>query len=86
LRRSTFLTIGAIFLGTSAILYLLDYFIFRDMHFLTITLFSSLAYLPLEVFIVVIVIERILAAREKQNVMEKLNMVLGGFSANWEPA
>jgi hypothetical protein len=48
-------------------------------HFLTITLFSSLAYLPLEVFIVVVVIERILAAREKQNMMEKLNMVVGGF-------
>jgi hypothetical protein len=79
MRRSTFLTVGAIFLGTSAVLYLLEYLIFGDIHFLTITLFSALAYLPLEVFIVVIVIERVLATREKQNVIQKLNMVLGGF-------
>jgi hypothetical protein len=47
---------------------------------------EALLYTRVEVFIVVVVIERILAAREKQNMMKKLNMVVGGFLANWEPA
>jgi hypothetical protein len=79
LRKPTILFIGAIFLGTSGLLYVLEFLIFRDMHFLTITLFSSLAYLPLEVFIVVIMIEQSLASRDKRNLMQKLNMVVGGF-------
>jgi hypothetical protein len=62
-KKSTGLALAAIFLGTSGLLYLLEYLIFGDIHFLTITLFSALAYLPLEVFIVVVLIERTLAFR-----------------------
>jgi len=40
---------------------------------------GDLAFLPLEVFLVVIVIERILARREKQAMLQKLNMVVGAF-------
>jgi hypothetical protein len=39
---------------------------------------QTLAYLPLEVFLVVVLIERLLAYREKLPLMEKLNMVAGG--------
>ncbi|MDD4876459.1 MAG: hypothetical protein PHQ86_04935 [Dehalococcoidales bacterium] len=40
---------------------------------------GDLAFLPLEVFIVVLVIERILNRREKQAMLQKLNMVIGAF-------
>src|SRR4030065_673742 len=40
---------------------------------------GDLAFLPLEVFLVVVVIERVLARREKQAIMQKLNMVVGAF-------
>jgi hypothetical protein len=40
---------------------------------------GDLAFLPLEVFLVVIVIERILTRREKQAMLQKLNMVVGAF-------
>jgi hypothetical protein len=78
-KKSTLIIIAAVFLGTSGVLYLIDYLIFQDIHFLTITLVSSLAYLPLEVFLVVVLIERLLARREKLMLMQKLNMVIGGF-------
>jgi len=40
---------------------------------------GDLAFLPLEVFLVVVVIERVLASREKQAILQKLNMVVGAF-------
>ena len=40
---------------------------------------GDLAFLPLEVLLVVIIIERILTRREKQAKLQKLNMVVGAF-------
>jgi hypothetical protein len=40
---------------------------------------SDLAFIPLEVLLVVIVIERLLARRDKQAKLQKLNMVVGAF-------
>ncbi len=81
-----FLLAAAIFVVASVVLYLLHYFIFRDPHHIFIYLLGDLAFLPLEVFIVVIVIERILSRREKQAMLYKLNMVIGAFFSevgNW---
>jgi hypothetical protein len=63
----------------SVLLYFLHYSIFEDPHHIFIFLLGDLAFLPLEVFLVVIVIERIIARREKQTLMNKLNMVIGAF-------
>lgn len=40
---------------------------------------GDLAFLPLEVLLVVLIIERILTHREKQSKLQKLNMVVGAF-------
>ena len=78
-RYSTFLFLAAIFMAVSGLTYLLHYYIFRDVHHIFIYMVGDLAFLPLEVFLVVIVIERILARREKGAILQKLNMVLGAF-------
>lgn len=78
-RHSTILILAAIFLSTSGLTYLLHYYIFKDIHHISIFLLGDLAFLPIEVFLVVIVIERILARREKRVMMQKLNMVVGAF-------
>ena len=70
---------GALFIAASGLLYYLHYIIFHDPHHIFIYLLGDLAFLPLEVSIVVIVIERILARREKRAVLHKLNMVIGAF-------
>lgn len=74
-----FVILAGIFLAISGILYLVHYYIFHDIHHIFIYMLGDLAFLPLEVFIVVIVIERILAQREKQAILQKLNMVVGAF-------
>ena len=70
---------GAIFIASSALIYFIHYRIFYDPHHIFIYMIGDLAFLPLEVFLVVIVIESILSRREKQTRIEKLNMVVGTF-------
>lgn len=74
-----FFILGAIFIASSALIYFIHYQIFHDPHHIFIYMVGDLAFVPLEVFLVVIVIESILARREKQSRMEKLNMVVGTF-------
>ena len=78
-RYSTFLKVAALFLAGSGIVYFIHYLIFGDVHHIFIYLIGDLGFLPLEVFLVVIVIERILSRREKKAMLYKLNMVIGTF-------
>ena len=78
-RYSYFLKVAALFLFFSGVIYLVHYLIFRDVHHIFIYMLGDLAFLPLEVFLVVIVIERILSYREKKAMLQKLNMVMGAF-------
>jgi hypothetical protein len=74
-----FLIVAAICLAASALLYYFHYLIFHDTRHIFIYLLGDIAYLPLEVFLVVIVIERVLSQREKQAMLRKMNMVIGAF-------
>ena len=74
-----FLFAAAGFIAVSALLYYIHYLIFHDSHHIFIFMLHDFAFLPLEVFLVVIVIERILTRREKQAILYKLNMVIGAF-------
>src|SRR4030042_5894951 len=74
-----YLTVGLICMAASALLYFTHFLIYRDTHHIFIYLLGDIAYLPLEVFLVVIVIERVLSRREKQSMLHKLNMAIGAF-------
>lgn len=78
-RYRTLLLVACLFIAASGLLYVVHYAIFRDVHHIFIFLLGDFAFLPLEVFLVVIVIERILARREKLAMFQKLNMVIGAF-------
>ena len=78
-RYLTFIILACSLVALSALIYFVHYAIFHDVHHIFIYLVGDLAFLPLEVFLVVIVIERVLARREKQAIMQKLNMVVGAF-------
>ncbi len=78
-RYSNLIILAVILILLSAMLYFVHYLIFHDVNHIFIFLLGDLAFLPLEVFLVVIVIERMLASREKQAIMQKLNMVVGAF-------
>ena len=63
----------------STILYAVLYAIFRDAHDLFFYLLHGIAFLPLEVLIVGVLIERLITVREKRALQHKLNMVIGAF-------
>jgi hypothetical protein len=71
--------LGLGLLALTGIGYYIHYLIFHDAHHIFIYFVGDLAFLPLEVLIVVVVIERLLAKREQQALLHKLNMVIGAF-------
>ena len=71
--------IGATLLAASVVLYALEYLVFGDAHQLFLYLVSNIAFLPLEVLIVGVIIERLISRRETRSLQQKLNMVVGAF-------
>ncbi len=63
----------------SLVLYGMDYVLIGSAKELTIWFLGNLAFLPVYVIIVTLMIERVLKERERQAVMRKLNMVIGVF-------
>jgi len=63
----------------SALVYFIHYFIFRDAHHIFIYLLGDIAFVFIEVLMVVLMLERVLRYREKATMLKKLNMVIGAF-------
>jgi len=63
----------------SLALFTAHYLIFQDAHHLFIFFIGDIAFIPIEVLIVTLIIDQMLESREKQRRMEKLNMVIGTF-------
>jgi hypothetical protein len=55
------------------------YLIFQDSHHLFIFFIGDIAFIPIEVLVVTLIIDQMLESREKQRRIEKLNMVIGTF-------
>ena len=66
-------------LSLSAVFYFIHYLIFHDAHHIFIYLVGDIAFVPIEVLLVTVIIHQLLSAREKNARMEKLNMVIGAF-------
>lgn len=63
----------------SVLSYTIHYFIFQDAHHIFIYMIGDFGFLFLDVLLVLLIIERLLASREKKSVLHKLNMVIGTF-------
>lgn len=63
----------------SAFFYLIHYAIFRDDRHIFIYLIGDIAFIPVQVLLVTLIIDRLLNEREKRTMMKKLNMVIGAF-------
>jgi hypothetical protein len=73
------IVLGAALVVTAALLYLFHYAVFRDAHHIYIYLLGDLAFLPLEVLLVTIIVDTLLNARDRRAALEKMNMVIGAF-------
>jgi len=63
----------------SVFFYFIHFAVFRDFHHIMLYLVGDIAFLPIDVLIVIVIIERILTSREKRQMLQKLNMVIGAF-------
>ena len=71
--------LGLVLIALTVAIYYLHFIIFHDVHHIFIYLLGDIAFLPLEVLIVTLIIHRVLSRKEKQVKLEKLNMVIGAF-------
>ena len=78
-RLSWKVSIGLVLVLSSAFLCLLHILLFRDAKTLFFYLFLDIVFVPVQVLLVTVIIEKLLSEREKQAMMQKLNMVIGAF-------
>jgi hypothetical protein len=72
-------SLGVTLIALSAVLYLVDYATFRDARHIFMYLLGDIAFLPIEVLLVTLIIHQLLGEREKRERLQKLNMVIGAF-------
>jgi hypothetical protein len=76
---SWLLPVSLVFVALSLATYVAHYLIFRDVRSIFFYLIMDVGFLFLNVLVVIVFIERLLARREKRVMLEKLNMVIGAF-------
>ncbi|HEX2695431.1 MAG TPA: hypothetical protein VHP61_06730 [Acidobacteriota bacterium] len=76
---SWLLPVTLVFVALSLATYFVHYLIFRDARSIFFYLIMDVGFLFLNVLVVIVFIERVLARREKRAMLEKLNMVIGAF-------
>lgn len=78
-RYRTLVLLAAALLGLAVVLHVAHVLIFRDPHHTLVFLVADIAFLPIEVVVVAMVMERILASYERRSLLHKMNMVIGTF-------
>lgn len=78
-KHKKLITLGVSFIGLSIMLHGLHFAIFKDIHHLMIFLIADIAFIPLEVFFVSVVLEKMLEKHDDEQIRKKMNMLLGVF-------
>ncbi|MBD3264795.1 MAG: hypothetical protein GF375_06810 [Candidatus Omnitrophica bacterium] len=78
-RVSWQILLGIALVFLSIAVYFVHFLIFRDLHHILIYLVGDIAFVFLEVLLVTLIIHNLLSYREKRNLLNKLNMVIGTF-------
>lgn len=70
---------AVILIALAVILHGVHFLIFRDLHHIMLYLLGDIAFIPLDVLIVTLVIDQLLEKRERDERVKKLNMLVGLF-------
>ena len=70
---------GLSLIALSIVLYGLHYYIFGDGKRIFLDLLEYVAFVPIQVLLVTLIIDRLLRVRERRTLLNKLNMVIGVF-------
>lgn len=68
---------GVFLILLSVALHALHYFIFGDLKHIFVYLLGDIAFIPLEVFLVTMVIDQLLERRDKEKRLKKMHMLIG---------
>lgn len=71
--------LGVWLLAASVVLYSLQTLIFHRPHETFFLLFQDLAFVPIHVLLLTLIVDQLLSVREKRAKLNKLNMVIGAF-------
>jgi len=69
----------AALLAVSCATYIIHFFLFEDLHHILIFFVEDIAFIPIEVLLVTIVIHQLLESRAKAERRDKLGMLIGAF-------
>jgi hypothetical protein len=72
-------TILAVLAGASLTLYLVDYLVLGNSRDIASSFIGNLAFLPVYVIFITLIVEQIVQEQERQAVLRKMNMVIGVF-------
>jgi len=78
-RKGWAITWGIALIIPAGIIYLINYGIFGDPAYLLKDFLSSVAFVPIFYLISTVVIDRFLSSRDKQYMLDRLNVVIGAF-------
>ncbi|MEG0296546.1 MAG: hypothetical protein RR620_07470 [Clostridium sp.] len=73
------LKLAGVLILSSLILYLINYILFKDLHHILMFLTEDLAFIPIEVLVTVLIIDRELERREKSKKSQKVNLLIEIF-------
>jgi hypothetical protein len=80
--RRDLIGLSVVLVATAALLHYVHFLIFHDAHHIAIYLLGDIAFVPLEVLFVTLIVDRMLASREAAARRHKMNMVIGVFFAD----
>src|SRR5512138_1556207 len=77
--RSSDLVLAAVLIVGSVTIYIAQLLIFADPRSTSFYILQDFAFLPISVLVVTLVLERLLALRDRRQRLEKLRMLIGTF-------
>ncbi|MDD4941143.1 MAG: hypothetical protein PHE65_04505 [Candidatus Omnitrophica bacterium] len=66
-------------IGLSALLYYVHFLIFKDAHHIFLYLIGDIAFIPVDVLLVTLILHQIITKHDKKVMLKKMNMVIGAF-------
>jgi hypothetical protein len=66
-------------IALSALFYFLNYFLFKNLRDTVFYTIQDIAFLPLQVLLVSLILDGLLTRRQREDMLKKLNMVIGVF-------
>jgi hypothetical protein len=73
------ISLGLTLIVFAVILHYIHYLIFRDARQLLFYMVDDIAFIPIQILLVTLIMNEMLNAREKQSKLQKMNMAIGAF-------